>query len=76
MPYGLHLTILSEVEHTIDSGTHTNGPGVVLRDAEGAELLAFHEFHPIRLFIIYGFAGPEEPVLAIRYRRSEVQILE
>ena len=76
MPYGLHLTVLAEIEHTVDTGAHRDGTGIVLSDAETAERLAFHHLYLVRLPVINRFTGSEKPVLFVADGRVEGEVLQ
>ena len=76
MPDGLYLTVLAEIEQSVESGVCRDAPGVGVCGPECAELLSLYFFHGIRVGVIHPFRGVEKPVHAVAYARSEVYVLE
>ena len=66
----------AKIEHSIDTGAHRHGAGIIVRRPERTELLSHLCLHAVCLRIKICLALPEEPVHAVAYVRSHIQILE
>ena len=76
MSDSLELTMLSEVEDTVDTRTHGYTSRVVVGRSEGTECLSFHVLHLAGFRIVFLFRLPEEPVHAVGDARRHVDIFE
>ena len=76
MSDSLYPSVLSEIEHTVNSSTHRNTSGVVVCCAERAESLALYVFYPVCLRVVFLFGLTEEPVHSISDARSDVDVFE
>ena len=68
--------MFTEVEYTIQSGTHGDTAGVVMSSTECAEHLALNIFHHSRIGVIDLLCIPEEHVHAIGYTRGDVDVFQ
>ena len=76
MADSLYPVILAEIEHTVQTSAHGDSARIRLCDAKGAELLALNPFHLVGLWIVFVLRLLEEPVLPVRYRGVEIQVVQ
>ena len=76
MPDGLDAVVLAEVKCAVQARAQGRADGVVLRDAEGVELVCWLRLHLVCFRIIGVFRLLEEPVLRIADRRGETDVFQ
>ena len=72
----LHLAMFSELEETVDSCTHRDTSGVVVRGSEMAECLAFDLLHLSGFRIIFLLYLLEVPVHSVLDTRGDIDVFE
>ena len=72
----LYPSVLSEIEHTVNSSTHRNTSGVVVSGSECTECLALDIFNDSGFRIVFLFRLTEEPVHSVLHARSDVDVFE
>ena len=68
--------MLSELEETIDTGTHGYTSGISMRSSEMAECATLYIFHLSCLRVIFLLVFPEIPVHSVLNARSHIDVLE
>ena len=72
----LQFTMLSKIEHTIESSTHGYVSGIVMCCSECSECLALDVFHHAGVRIVLLLRLAEEPVHTVAYTRRDVDVFE
>ena len=76
MPYGLKLSVHSEVEKTVYAGTHGYASGIVMRGPECAEHLTFYIFDLTGIRIVDFLCISEEPVHSVSHTWRQIDVFE
>ena len=74
MSDGLQLSMHTEIEETIDSGTHGDTSRIVMGCSECTEHLALYILYLLSLIVIFLLRLPEEPVHSVADAWSDIDI--